>query len=200
MVKGRAKCSVLLQIRFCWVFPSPFNLDICTVNCTTETEGIQWEKAALNPLESSWIFSFQFSVVEERPDLHTPLQQTNEQTPTTSKEKIWIYSQLLSLPFTYWREVNLRTLINRRSLIGRCQIVTDTCENNVSKFVCKSLSMYRLAKPKRNSHFFFPRVSRAQRLAPARTRTLLVRLGAQCTDHWTKPWRWRARGTVDHAC
>ena len=25
----------------------------------------------------------------------------------------------------------------------------------------------------------------AQRLAPARTRTRVVRLGAQCTDHWT---------------
>ena len=34
--------------------------------------------------------------------------------------------------------------------------------------------------------FFFPHVSRAQRLAPARTRTRVVRLGAQCTDHWTQ--------------
>ena len=33
--------------------------------------------------------------------------------------------------------------------------------------------------------FFFPHVSRTQRLAPARTRTRVVRLGAQCTDHWT---------------
>ena len=33
--------------------------------------------------------------------------------------------------------------------------------------------------------FFFPHVSRAQRLAPARTRTRVVRLGAQCSDHWT---------------
>ena len=33
--------------------------------------------------------------------------------------------------------------------------------------------------------FFFPHVSRAQRLAPARTRTRVVRLEAQCTDHWT---------------
>ena len=36
-----------------------------------------------------------------------------------------------------------------------------------------------------NSHFFSPHVSRAQRLAPARTRTRVVRLRAQCTDHWT---------------
>ena len=34
--------------------------------------------------------------------------------------------------------------------------------------------------------FFFPHVSRAQQhLAPARTRTRVVRLEAQCTDHWT---------------
>ena len=36
-------------------------LDICTVNCTTETEGIQREKAALNPLVSRWSVSFEFS-------------------------------------------------------------------------------------------------------------------------------------------
>ena len=30
-----------------------------------------------------------------------------------------------------------------------------------------------------------PHVSRAQRLAPAVTRTWVVRLGAQCIDHWT---------------
>ena len=33
--------------------------------------------------------------------------------------------------------------------------------------------------------FFFLHVSRAQCLAPARIRTRVVRLGAQCTDHWT---------------
>ena len=43
------------------VFPSPFNLDICTVNCTTETEGIYWEKAAFNPLVSCWSVPFEFS-------------------------------------------------------------------------------------------------------------------------------------------
>ena len=41
-------------------------------------------------------------------------------------------------------------------------------------------------KEKKNSiFFFFPHVSRAQRLARARIRTRVVRLGAQCTDHWT---------------
>ena len=42
-----------------------------------------------------------------------------------------------------------------------------------------------LAKPKSGARIFFPHVSRAQRLALARTRTRVVRLGAQCTDHWT---------------
>ena len=41
VVKGRAKFSVLLQIRFWWIFPSQVNLDICTVSYTTETEAIQ---------------------------------------------------------------------------------------------------------------------------------------------------------------
>ena len=33
--------------------------------------------------------------------------------------------------------------------------------------------------------FFYLHISRSQRLAPARTRTRVVRLGVQCTDHWT---------------
>ena len=33
--------------------------------------------------------------------------------------------------------------------------------------------------------FFFLHISRAQCLAPTRTRTHVVWLGAQCTDHWT---------------
>ena len=33
--------------------------------------------------------------------------------------------------------------------------------------------------------FFFPHVSRAERLAPARTRNRVVRLEAQRTDPWT---------------
>ena len=33
--------------------------------------------------------------------------------------------------------------------------------------------------------FFSLHISRAQRLAPARTRTRVVQLGVQCTDHWT---------------
>ena len=52
--------------------------------------------------------------VEERPDLHTPLQQTNEQILTTLKLKNWNNSQLLSLPFTNWTEVRLFTSINGR--------------------------------------------------------------------------------------
>ena len=56
--------SFTTNIRSRWVFPSPFNLNICTVNCTTETEGIFWEKAALNPLVSRWSVPFEFSFCE----------------------------------------------------------------------------------------------------------------------------------------
>ena len=105
-------------------------------------------------------------------------KQTSKLSQLQNK-KIWIYLQLISLPFTYWIEVNLRALINRRwewitlsvrwltvfeenivvtvlaklvplffrkctcaffltrSLIDRCQIVTDTCKNNVSNFFWK---------------------------------------------------------------
>ena len=55
------KFSSTTNIRSRWVFPSPFILDICTVNCTTETEGIYWEKAALNPLVSRWSVPFELS-------------------------------------------------------------------------------------------------------------------------------------------
>ena len=42
-----------------------------------------------------------------------------------------------------------------------------------------------LAKPKSGARIFFPARPRVQRLAPARTRAQVVRLGAQCTAHWT---------------
>ena len=48
-----------------WVFSSPFNLDICTVKCTTETEGIYWEKAALNSLVSRWSVPFELVFLKE---------------------------------------------------------------------------------------------------------------------------------------
>ena len=55
-----------------------------------------------------------------------------------------------------------------------------------------------LAKPKSGARIFFPARPRVQRLAPARTPQ---RSPVHCPlDYWTKPWRWRARGTVDHAC
>ena len=61
-----------------------FNVVICTVNRTTQTDGIQREKAALN---SHWeIMSHLTLVFRWKKDqiLYTPLQQTNEQSPTTT--------------------------------------------------------------------------------------------------------------------
>ena len=46
------------------VFPSPFNLNICKVSYTTETERIFWEKVALNPFVSRWSVPFEFSFCE----------------------------------------------------------------------------------------------------------------------------------------
>ena len=46
------------------VFPSPFNLKICTVSYTIETERIFWEKVALNPFVSRWSVPFEFSFCE----------------------------------------------------------------------------------------------------------------------------------------
>ena len=56
--------SSTTNIRSWRVFPSLFNLNICTINCTRETEGIFWEKAALNPLVSRWSVPFEFSFCE----------------------------------------------------------------------------------------------------------------------------------------
>ena len=78
----------------------------------------------------------------------------------------------------YWKGTWLASL---KSIVefnrGRAQ------KNAFSVFIL--VQYIDLAKPKRGARIFFPRVSRAQRLAQARTRTRVVRLGAQCTDHWT---------------
>ena len=43
-----------------------------------------------------------------------------------------------------------------------------------------------LAKPKSGTRtFFFPARLKGTMPCPGRTRTWVVRLGAQCTDHWT---------------
>ena len=42
-----------------------------------------------------------------------------------------------------------------------------------------------LAKPKSGARIFFPARLKGTTPCPARTRTPVVRLGAQCTDHWT---------------
>ena len=113
-MKRRAKFSVLLQIRFWWVFPSLLNLNICTANCTAETEWIQREKDALNSLASSWNVSFELSFCGGKTKFTHAIAAKKEQTLTTSNKIIWLYLQLHSSPFTYWSEVNLRTLVNRR--------------------------------------------------------------------------------------
>ena len=97
-----------------WVFPSPFSLKICTVNCTTETEGIFWEKAALNPLVSRWSVPFEFSFCEGKTRLiHAIAANKRANSHNFKIKKNWIYSQWLSSPFTQWTEINIRTWMNR---------------------------------------------------------------------------------------
>ena len=116
VVKGERSFnfSSLTSTRSPWVFPSPFNLNILTVNCTTETEGIRLGKALLNPLVPPWSVSFEFSFYggETRStDAITGNKRTNSHN---FKIKIWLYLQLLSSPFIQWTEINLRTWINLR--------------------------------------------------------------------------------------
>ena len=80
-MKGRAKFYVLLQRRFRWVFSSSFNLDISTVNCTTESEDIQREKVALNPLVFSWSVYSNLVFVEEIKDQGSVLRRPISANP-----------------------------------------------------------------------------------------------------------------------
>ena len=97
-MKGRAKFYVLLQRRFRWVFSSPFNLDISTVNCTTEIEEIQREKVALNPLVSSWSVYTNLVFVEEIKDQI----YTRHCSKQTSKLSQLQNKHLNSLTITYF--------------------------------------------------------------------------------------------------
>ena len=64
--------------------------------------------------------------------------------------------------------------------------VVENFNNFVQERNSKIFVIYRFSQArKRSSHFFPPHVSRAQRLAPVRTTTRVVGLGAQCADHWT---------------
>lgn len=75
-----------------------FNVVICTVNRTTQTDGIQREKAALNShWENSVSFDFSFSV-EERPDFIHAIAANKRADSHNFKIKN-IYLQLLSSPF-----------------------------------------------------------------------------------------------------
>ena len=110
-----SEVSVVLQRRFQWVFPGPFSLGNCTVNCTTQTEGILRGKAAFNSLMSCRSVSFEFSFWEGKTRFtHANAVNKRANSHNFKIKKIWISLQLLSLPFTYWTEVNLRTSINRR--------------------------------------------------------------------------------------
>ena len=67
--------------------------------------------------------------------LLTWLHQKNEQTPTTSKHTFkFNYNHFHVSLFAKPAPLLLLSFFLTRPLIDRCQIVTDTCETNVSKF------------------------------------------------------------------
>ena len=63
-----------------------------------------------------------------------------------------------------------------------------------------------LAKPKSGACIFFSRTSQGHNalprpgLGPGSSDSEPSALITGLLDYWTKPWRWRTRGTVDHAC
>ena len=60
-----------------------------------------------------------------------------------------------------------------------------------------------LAKPKSGARIFFPRASQGHNALPRpgiEPTSSDSEPSALTTGLLTKPWRWRARGTVDHAC
>ena len=63
------------------------------------------------------------------------------------------------------------------------------CKYHIYSICCYSVEYIDLAKAKSGARiFFFLHVSRSQCLAPARTRTQVVWLRAQRTDHWMDYW------------
>ena len=106
------------QMRFRWVFPSLFNWDICTVNCTTEAEGIKWEKAASNPLVSRWSGSFEFSFCEGKTRFTHAIAANKRANSNNFKIK--------KIEFTYdWFPYHLLT---EKRLIFVHQLIVDESE------------------------------------------------------------------------
>ena len=91
------------------------------------------------------------------------------------------------MPHIRIQDKNFESILTHTMLTARFCSSLFTCPQFVLVITHHPYSHYTdLAKPKSGAHiFFFPHVSRAQCLAPARTRTRVIRLRAQCTDHWT---------------
>ena len=117
-MRGRAKFSVLLRIRFRWVFPSPFNLGICIVNCKKETEGIQWEKVALNLLVSRWSAYSNLVFVEEIKDqVYTRhcRKQTSKLSQLQNKKNL-IYLQFSNFLVIFFMNRGKSSYVNQSSM------------------------------------------------------------------------------------
>ena len=109
IAKWWAKFSALLQICF-WSSVSLFNLAICIVNCRTKTKRNSIRKSCMMSLASIKISHLTLVFGGKRPDLLAPLQQTNEQPPTTWKVHLNLLQ--ITFPAVYWlRRGVLPTLI-----------------------------------------------------------------------------------------
>ena len=149
-----------------------------TVNCATETQWVQWWKAALNPLVSIWSVSFEFSFCGGNTRFtYVFAVSTSKLSQLQNKKKLnlltipflaiyllnrgkssYIYQSSMRVNNTFrkiidcdgekhccdspcqtssvvFSKVYLRFFFLKGSPIDWCQIVTDTCKNNVSKFV-----------------------------------------------------------------
>ena len=69
-----------------------------------------------------------------------------------------------------------------------------------------SVQCIDLANPKSGARIFFSRTSQGHNALPrpglehGSSAAEPSALTTGLLDYWTKPWRWRAHGTVDHAC
>ena len=89
--------------------------DVFGLNCTTETEGIQWEKAALNPLVFRWSVPFEISFHGGKTRFTRAIARNIRANPHNFKNK--------KFEFTY--NYFPRRLLNEQRLIFVHELIVD---------------------------------------------------------------------------
>ena len=93
----------------------------------------------------SWSVSFEFSFWGGKTRFSHAIATNKRASSHNFKVKNWIYLQALPLPFTYWTEVNLRTLLSMR--------VNNTFRKIINCFLIKDCH----DSPYETSPLFFPK-------------------------------------------